>query len=232
MKIVFANDAVYGYASGAPVVGGAERQQWLLGRALATAGWSVTVGVRATLQPGRRQTIDGVNFLGIGNRHPHSDWYGFLVSERPDWWYWRCADHLWGVAVEIARLASVRTVFAAGFDNDVLPRRALVRRARWWPLYAWGLSRTDRILLQHTGQLNALSPRMRAKARIVPSIAGEIPAGTRHRDRAYVAWAAMLRQPKRPDVLLEIARGSRTSASWSAAARRHSRHRLDMATGS
>ena len=35
MKIVFLNDLIYAYAIGAPsAVGGAERQQWLLARAL------------------------------------------------------------------------------------------------------------------------------------------------------------------------------------------------------
>jgi glycosyltransferase involved in cell wall biosynthesis len=207
MKIVFANDIIYGWASGAPVVGGAERQQWLLARALAASGWSVTVGVRKALEVGERKTIAGVEFLGIGWDNIYRAWYRFLSSEQPDWWYWRCADHLWGCAVEIAKLAGVRTIFAAGFDTDVQPRRALFRRPHWWPLYAWGLSRTDRILVQHTGQLAALAPRWRPKAYIVPSIAGEITAVKPHSERAkYVAWVAMLRQPKRPDVLMEIAR--------------------------
>jgi glycosyltransferase involved in cell wall biosynthesis len=207
MKIVFANDTIYGWASGASVVGGAERQQWLLARALAATGWSVTVGVRKALEAGERRTIDGVEFLGIGRGHIHRVWYRFLSSEQPDWWYWRCADQLWGSAVEIAKLAGVRTIFAAGVDSDVQPRRALFRRPHWWPLYAWGLSRTDRILVQHTGQLAELAPRWRRKAYIVPSIAGEMTAVKPHSARTkYVAWVAMLRQPKRPDVLLEIAR--------------------------
>lgn len=207
MKIVFVNDHIYGYASGAPAVGGAERQQWLLARALTAAGWSVAVGVRDTLEAGERRTIDGVTFLGTGRRQIPSAWYRFLVSQQPDWWYWRCASHLWGIGVELAKLAGVRTIFAAGVDSDVHPQRALYRRSRWWPLYAWGLSRSDRIFLQHTGQLSELAPRWRPKACIVPSIAGEMTIGKAHADRGqYVAWVAMLRQPKRPDVLLEIAR--------------------------
>jgi glycosyltransferase involved in cell wall biosynthesis len=213
MKIVFTNDTIYGYASGTPVAGGAERQQWLLARALAATGWAVTVGVHEALKVGERRTIDGVEFLGIGRGyigigrdHIHLVWYRFLSSEQPDWWYWRCADHLLGSAVEVAKLARVRTIFAAGFDTDVQPRRALFRRSHWWPLYAWGLSRTDRIFVQHTGQLAELAPRWRPKAYIVPSIAGEMAAVKPHSERAqYVAWVAMLRQPKRPDVLLEIA---------------------------
>ena len=212
MKIVFANDAIYGYATNAFVVGGAERQQWLLARALAATGWSVTVAVREGLDAGKQKCLDGVTFMGIGRGNIYSGWYRFLATERPDWWYWRCASHLWGPAVEIARLARVRTIFAAGFDTDVRPSRALVRRSRWWPLFAWGLERTDRIFVQHSGQLDGLSPRWRSKAHLIGSIAGALPtAVTPHAERdKYVAWVAMLRQPKRPDVLAEIARRTPT----------------------
>ena len=214
MKIVFTNDTIYGYATDAAVTGGAERQQWLLARALAAAGWAVTVGVHEALAAGERCSIDGVTFVGIGRghiglgrEHIHLIWYRFLASEQPEWWYWRCANHLLGSAVEVAKLARVRTIFAAAVDGDVRPHRALFRRSYWWPLYAWGLARTDKILVQHTGQLAALASRWRPKASIVPSIAGELAAVKPHEERdQYVAWVAMLRQPKRPDLLLEIAR--------------------------
>ncbi len=207
MKLVFANDGICAYASGAPsVVGGAERQQWLLARALAATGWSVTIGVREGVETGERKAIDGVEFVGIGQGQILLAWYRFLSAERPDWWYWRCASHHWGPAVAIAKLANVRTIFSAAFDRDVLPRRALHWRRRWWPLYAWGLSWTDRIFVQHGGQLSELAPRLRSKAHIVPSIVGEVAAVKPHSERAkYVAWVGQLRQPKRPDLLIEIA---------------------------
>jgi len=208
MKLVFVNDGVYAYATGSPsAVGGAERQQWLLARALAARGWSVTVGVRTLMNAKERRTIDDVNFVGIGQGQILFAWSRFLAAEHPNWWYWRCADHLLGPAVELAKLRGVQTIFAAGFDRDVQPRRALSRRPRWWPLYAWGLARTDRILVQHRGQMAQLTPRWRAKARILPSIVGEMESVTSHAERAqYVAWVAMLRQAKRPDLLIEVAR--------------------------
>ena len=61
MKITFLNDGIYPYASGAPdAVGGAERNQWLLARALVGACWSATVGVRGEMKHGERKIIDGV----------------------------------------------------------------------------------------------------------------------------------------------------------------------------
>lgn len=208
MKLVLVNDGVYAYAAGSlSAVGGAERQQWLLARALAAKGWLVTVGVRNLMNAEERHIIDGVDFVGIGQGQILFAWFRFLAAEHPDWWYWRCADHLLGPAVEIAKLRGVQTIFSAGFDRDVQPRRALSRRPRWWPLYAWGLARTDRIFVQHRGQMLQLAPRWRAKACILPSIVGEIMSVKSHAERAqYVAWVAMLRQAKRPDVLIEVAR--------------------------
>jgi len=208
-KIVFINDRIHAYAAGDPsAAGGAERQQWLLARALAASGWSVVVGARTGLPAGARNGIDGVEFAGIGQGAILSDWHRFLSSERPSWWYWRCASHLWGLAVEVARLAGVRTIFAAGFDRDVRPRQALgERERRWWPLYAWGLARCDRIFVQHGGQLSDLAPRWHPKASVVRSIAPPVAAAKTHLERGtYVAWIAMLRQAKRPDLLVEIAR--------------------------
>src|SRR5437899_1321970 len=113
MKLAFVSDDIYAYASGAPsAVGGAERQQWLLARALAANDWVVTVGVRQAVKAGERRAIDGVNFVGISRGQILLAWYQFLSAERADWWYWRCADHLWGPAVEIAKLAGVHTIFA------------------------------------------------------------------------------------------------------------------------
>lgn len=208
MKIVFVDDLIYAYATDAPsAVGGAERQQWFLARALAAAGWVVTVGVRNALAANQRVVIEGVEFVGIGQKHFLRAWYCFIASERPDWSYWRCANHLLGPLVAIAKIMGVYTIFAAAFDRNVDIRHALLRRRHWWPLYALGLLWTDRIFLQNEKQLLGLPARLRQKASIVPSINTETPTPKPHSLRAkYVAWVAMLRESKRPDLFIEIAR--------------------------
>jgi glycosyltransferase involved in cell wall biosynthesis len=217
MKIVFLDlsSGIYRYARGDSLaIGGAERQQWLLARALAASGSSVTVELQGVLQPGSRTTIEDVQFVSFPGNQTSSTPYQrllslhcFLRTELPDWLYWRCASHLWGPVVTIAKLAGVRTIFAAGFDTDVQPRHALVERPRWWPLYAWGLSNTDRIFVQHSGQLSGLPSRWRLKATIIRNMINITSTTKPHQDREkYIAWVAMLRQPKRPDLLLEIAR--------------------------
>lgn len=208
MKVVMTYDDVYAYAAGSALaVGGAERYQWLLARALAANGWAITVGVREALQPGQRTRIEGVEFVGIGKGQIFLAWYRFLLSERPDWWYWQCASHLLGPAVAIAKCARVRMIFSAMHDRDVQPRHALFLRPRWWPLYAWGLLWANKVFVQHGGQRAALVPRWRSEATILPGIVDRMAAVKSHFEREpYVAWVAMLRQVKRPDVLVEIAR--------------------------
>jgi glycosyltransferase involved in cell wall biosynthesis len=210
MKIVFLNDLIYLYATDAPsAVGGAERQQWLLARGLAAAGWEVTVGVRNALQFKQRDFIERVEFVGIGQNQFLWAWYRFIASERPDWWYWRCASHLLGPVVVLAKLTGVRTIFSVCFDSDVDIRHALCRRRRphWWPLYALGVLWVDRIFLQNENQLLGLPARLRRKTCIVPSMNTETETPKPHSlRRKYVAWVAMLRESKRPDLLIEIAR--------------------------
>ena len=208
MKLVIINDVVYGYASGDPSAnGGAERYQWLLARALAAAGWTVVVGVRRALKAGKRRTLAGVEFVGMGREPLPLAWFRFLSSERPDWWHWQCAYYWWGPAVEIAKLARVQTIFGAMHDRDVRLRHALYLRPQLWPLYAWGLMRTDRILVQHGEQLSQLPRQWQSKALILPGIVGCRAVTKPHCERAkYVAWVGMLGKFKRPDLLIEIAR--------------------------
>jgi glycosyltransferase involved in cell wall biosynthesis len=214
MKIAFVGDGIYEYATRASeAVGGTERDQWLLSRALATHGWTTVIGVSRSLKPGERKTIDGVQYVGLNPSRNLFAWKQFLFSERPDWLFWEGASHLLGPVVELASWASVRSIFHTAFDSDVHPRRALFRHSRWWPLYAWGLQRTEKIFVQHRGQLSKLPLRLQRKAYVFPKVCNPLNGLSETFDvkphnlrQKYVAWVAMLRQPKRPDVLVEIAR--------------------------
>jgi glycosyltransferase involved in cell wall biosynthesis len=214
MKIAFVNEGIYEYAmKSAEGVGGIERDLWLLARALATAGWSPIVGVRGAVEAGKQKIIDGVRYVGLGSGKALWTWYRLFSVERPNWLLWEGATHLLGPLVEIAKITGARTIFHTAFDTDVQPRQALCLRPRWWPLYAWGLSRADLIFVQHEGQFSKLPPRWQFKASVLPKVCNlsnglyEKVVVKPHSLRAeYVAWVAMLRQPKRPELLIEIAR--------------------------
>jgi glycosyltransferase involved in cell wall biosynthesis len=98
-------------------------------------------------------------------------------------------------------------MFSAQFDLDVHPRRALVGRPRLWPFYALGLVGSDKIFLQHGQQYAKLPSLLRSKAYVLPGVVEVRPSFRAHSERdRYVAWVGVLRQPKRPDLLIEIAR--------------------------
>jgi glycosyltransferase involved in cell wall biosynthesis len=208
MKIALVDDTIYGYASGdASAVGGAERYMWLQTRALVAAGWSAVVGTWSALPPGERRRIDGVEFVGVERGNTARVVAQFLRSERPDWCHWFGASPTIGPALLMGKLTGTRGIFSAQFDLDVRPSQALYRRRHLWPLYAAGLWSSDRIFVQHGGQYAGLASSLRRKAHVIPGVV-ELPrACKRHAARdAYVAWVGVLRQPKRPDLLLEIAR--------------------------
>jgi glycosyltransferase involved in cell wall biosynthesis len=213
MKIAFLNENIYELAANpSGAVGGLERDQWLFARMLTAAGWKAAVSVREALKDGERRVIDNVEYVGIDPKNYFTAWYRFLRSERPDWLFWEGADRLLGPVVEMARFAGVRTVFHTAFDRDVQPRQALFLHSRWWPLYAWGLHRADRIFVQHSGQLAGLDSKLQSRAYVLPKVcvlSGKSAGAAvkHHAEREhFVAWVAMLRQPKRPDLLIDIAR--------------------------
>jgi glycosyltransferase involved in cell wall biosynthesis len=208
MKFLFDNPIILAYATGQPhAVGGAERQQWLLARALARKGHEVVVYSRmAPVADGgaKERIIDGVVFKQIMTSGPLLAWPRMLARERPDWWYWRCSDYYLGILVPLAHAYGVKVAFACAFDTDCLPQLALTRRRYLWPLYGLGLWTADRILVQHEGQRRLLPGKMQPKAFWVPSIAGVNPPSGRRED--YIAWVGVLRETKRPHLLLEIAK--------------------------
>jgi glycosyltransferase involved in cell wall biosynthesis len=210
MKISLVDDTIYGYAAGDPsVAGGAERYMWLQTRALVNAGWTATIGTWTALKPGQRERIDGVEFVGLERVHSVRAVARFLAAEKPDWCHWFGANHLLGPAAILGKARGVRTVFSAQFDKDVRPTHALAARRYRWPFYAAGLWASDRIFLQHGGQLAELPSSLRAKACVVPGIVEVPTAYVEHRvRRPYVAWVGVLRQPKRPDLLIDIAQRS------------------------
>jgi len=222
MKLLFcdSNGTLYGYAAGDSTAGGNGKWQWLLARALVRAGWSIVVGVwdyspeiqsgaKHILQTGQERHLDGVRFVGMQRGNFLLAWTKLLSAERPDWWYWQGAQASWGAMLFIAKTIGVRSIFSTAMDVDLQPRVALVRRRGWWPLYAWGLSAVDRIVVQHQGQLSHISSNLLPKAVVVPGLVS-VPEKIRSRAERgnHVAWVSFLRQTKRPDLLIEMARKS------------------------
>lgn len=207
MKFLFQNKVIFDYATGNPdAVGGAERMQWFLARALAHHGQEVVVYTKVPEQQivPREQVIDGVAFRWISPLAPLRAWPKILAREKPDWWIWQCADFHLGVLAPLAHAYGTKVAYACALDLDCFPRRALSQRQYFWPLYALGLWLSDRILTQHERQSAWLPRSLQGKAYWVPNLVGTTPAAA-HREN-YVAWVAVMKQHKRPHLIAEIAR--------------------------
>ncbi len=204
MKLLFTTQGIYEFATNSPrSAGGAQRQQWLLARAMARRGHESVVAVQTGQPEDLQPEIDGVRFVAAQPGRLLISLFRLVRRERPDWWYWRIADYRIGPLFLWARLLGISTIFAAALDRDCTPRHGLRRNPRLWPFYAWGLRLADRIVVQHQNQLDRLPIPLASKASIVTNIVDiEPPVEPK---TGYVAWVAAIRHQKRADRLIELA---------------------------
>ena len=197
--------------------GGAELQQVLLARALVRRGFDVSMIVYDHGQP------DGICYEGIRTfktyrpdagirmvRFIHPRWtsiWGSLRRADADIYYVSIAGMPVGETVLFAHHHGRKAVYRVAHDADCDPRTLIIRYTRDRALYVWGLKRADLVLAQTTTQQRLLRERFGLGSRVVPSLAE--PGGRRppfaERD-IDVLWVANLREWKRPERLLELAR--------------------------
>ncbi|HEU4625691.1 MAG TPA: glycosyltransferase family 4 protein [Steroidobacteraceae bacterium] len=200
-----------------PGIGGAERQQTLLARALVRHGFVVSMIVHDYGQPEGR-VWDGIvthkayaPTVGIpGLRFIHPRWTSvWAAMKRADAqiYYTSCAGMLIGEVALFARLHGRKAVYRIASNTDCDPRVARMRYTRDRLLYRYGLRHADLILAQTTAQQEMLLANVGRASRVVPSLSdwGEQCVACEARD-IDVLWVGNLRQLKRPDLLLELAR--------------------------
>lgn len=124
-----------------------------------------------------------------------------------DVYYYSCAGMVLGLLAIYCRLHQRRLVFRAASDSDCDPRTLLCTnlRDRW--LYEYGLRRTDAVLVQSVTQQVAMQRNYGITSTIVRGFI-ERPLGdsnSRSKD-IDVLWVANLRQIKRPDRFVDLAK--------------------------
>ena len=196
-------------------IGGAEVQQTLLGRALASRGHAVSMVVADYGQ------ADGAEWDAIRVfkayrpdaglpvlRFIHPRWTGMwsaLARTDADVYYTSCSGMHVGLMALFCRRFRKRFVFRAASDPDCDRSRVrvLVRFARDRWLYAYGLRRADAILVQSASQAETLATSYGLASRVTGSFAEKpSPVATRDID---VLWVANIGRLKRPDRVLELA---------------------------
>ena len=197
--------------------GGEPVQQTLLGRALARRGYEVSMVVADLGQP-QGAVYDGVQTFGSFDpdagipilRFIHPRWTGVMAALRradADIYYTSCASTAVAQIVLAARPRRARTVFRIASDSDCDPGRLLIRLWRDRKIYEHGLARVDRVLAQSEFQRDLMQRNYGRDSRVAGMLVepGGAPASFAARQRDAL-WVSNIRQVKRPDLLLEVAR--------------------------
>jgi len=198
-------------------VGGEEVQHAQLAIALARMGHDVRLVVADFGQP------DGAVYEGVttlkafresaglpGLRFIHPQWTGLWAAisrADADVYYYSCAGMILGMLAMYCDRHDRRLVFRVASDDDCDPNKVEIRfkRDRW--LYHYGLRRTDAVLVQTITQQQAL---MRHHG-LPSAVAGMLVARPLQSSASAISdvdvlWVANIRQIKRPDRVLAMAR--------------------------
>jgi glycosyltransferase involved in cell wall biosynthesis len=198
-------------------IGGEEVQQTLLAKALARRGYSTSMvvgdygqqdgavwdAVRAYKAHSADEGIPVLRFV-------HPRWTKLCAALRranADVYYLSCASARVGQVALWARRNQRRIIFRIASDTDCEPDRLLVPTWRDRKLYEYGLRRADCILAQSVKQQELLQKNYRLEssvARLLVDTPASV-AGFHERDVAML-WVSNIRQLKRPDLFLELAR--------------------------
>lgn len=207
---------VLAQGAAARFVGGAEVQQAYLARGLAAAGCRVTA---ITLDHGQAEdeVHDGVRVLacyrasaglpGVRYLHPRmTGLWGAMRRAGADVYYQRSASMATGLMALFGALHGKPTVFAGASDTNFIPGRENIRYARDRALFRYGLRRVDEVVLQ-TGRQQVLLGEHAGRRGVVIRSCYALPSQSlAARQDGLVLWVGTIRDVKRPDWFVEIAR--------------------------
>jgi glycosyltransferase involved in cell wall biosynthesis len=198
------------------VVGGAEIQQALIARALVARGYRVTV---VSFEYGQNDgdVVDGIRMVTLFNEddglpglralHPRmTGIWSALRRADADIYYQRTAAMLTGVISLFTRTYGRRSVYAAAADVDFVPGREKIRDPWYRALFRYGVRRVDRVIAQNPGQIRSALAHHRIEPLLIPSMYVPLGTGRASALARDVLWCGMMRDVKRPDLVLELAR--------------------------
>ena len=197
------------------VVGGAEVQQAILARLLASRGYRVSMICLDFGQP-EKTTVEGVEVHRAFNMdhgvpvvrflHPRlTSMWRALKAVDADIYYYRSAAMWVGVLAEFCRRHGKRLVYAGASDKDFDPDQGgQIRYARDRWLFRRGIARAHAIVAQNEHQRRACRETYGREAAVIPScyVAPEARASAQD----LVLWVGTMHENKRPELLLEVAK--------------------------
>jgi glycosyltransferase involved in cell wall biosynthesis len=197
-------------------VGGAEVQQTVQMRALQRAGFKISVLVENQGQPDVVD-CDGIEVRKVpdaGKRgipltrffYPRiTDIVSLLKQVSPDIVFIQTASVQVLAGALYARLFGKRFVFAGASDPDFKKGALPGMSSRHAVLYRLGLRAADAIIVQNVAQLQMLKDNFGRDGHLIQN-GYEEPAAKPATFGNCVLWAATVKQLKRPDLFIELAR--------------------------
>jgi glycosyltransferase involved in cell wall biosynthesis len=203
-------------AENALPVNGEAVQQVLLARAFKSLGLEVTTVVNA-IHDDIDETIDGIRVISAFRRRAGLPYFRLfyprmtglfraLSRVNADVYIESPAGILTGLAAAYCRKNDRKFIFRAASDVDCIPGRQLINLWRDRKIYEYGLRRANVIAVQSQRQKNLLKQHYGLDSWIV-NMALEEPQEDIECERDIdVLWVSNLKQVKRPDRLIELAR--------------------------
>jgi len=197
-------------------VGGAEVQQSILARLLASNGYRVSMICLDYGQP-ERALVGGVTVLKSFRAdagmpvlrfvHPRlSATWRALRAAAADVYYCRSASMWVSVVAEFCRRHGKRSVYAGASNMDFVPGEGgQIRYARDRWLYRRGLARVDRIVAQNEAQRESCRAAYGRDATVIASCYQPTTPVSTGATRDAVLWVSTIREGKRPERFLELA---------------------------
>ncbi|WP_331234202.1 glycosyltransferase family 4 protein [Natronorarus salvus] len=221
--VCFVSEKLYNYYSNSDEpAGGAQRQQYLLGKGLLKKGYQVTALVGDYGQP-RTITREGVDIVK-GCPGPVKSMKDiptnilslFLGIKRvdADIYYIRGAPPLFTITQILCELIGKSTVYCIANDRDVDPERLsnskkIEYNSALLKLYDQAIKRSDLRIAQTIRQKNMMENNYKSESIVIPN-GYTLPKKKDilpHSSRDFVLWVGTSDyEQKRPDRLLEIAR--------------------------
>lgn len=207
---------VLAQGANARFVGGAEVQQAYLARGLVAAGCRVTA---ITLDHGQPdgEIHDGVRVLkcfkpaaglpGLRYVHPRiTGLWQAMKRANADIYYQRSASMVTGLMALFGGRNDRATVFSGASDTNFIPGRENIRYARDRILFRYGLRHAKAVVLQTDRQQALLEQHYGSRGVVIRSCYQAPQAMLNAQPGGVVLWVGTIREVKRPDMFIEIAR--------------------------
>ncbi|MEM8496419.1 MAG: glycosyltransferase family 4 protein [Pseudomonadota bacterium] len=196
--------------------GGESIQQVILAKAFVKLGYEVSTIVYDYGQP-QGEEIDGVTVWktfdkdeglpGVRFFYPRmTSIFSAMAKADADVYFQSCAGVYTGYAAAYCKLYKRQFVFRLASDSDCVPEELLIQYARDKKIYEYGLKRAHIVSAQSEYQQTLLKRHYNLDSVVVDMAVDEPSSVDVNVEPIDALWVANIRECKRPDVMLQLAR--------------------------